>query len=61
MDWCYNNRGKKAEIRYNDRDYKVREIIVFVWIKDLRFRITHITEFPQGLREGYIVLSLQKR
>ena len=38
---------KKAEIRYNDRNYKVGDVIEFVGMSDVRFRITHITEFPQ--------------
>lgn len=51
---------KKAEIRYNDRNYKVGDVIEFVGMSDVRFRITHITEFPQWLREWYVVLSLEK-
>lgn len=51
---------KKAEIRYNDRDYKAGDVIEFVGMSDVRFRITHITEFPQWLREWYVVLSLEK-
>ena len=38
---------KKAEIRYNDRDYKAGDVIEFVGIEDIRFEITHITEFPE--------------
>lgn len=51
---------KKAEIRYNDRNYKVGDVIEFVGMSDVRFRITNITEFPQWLREWYVVLSLEK-
>lgn len=51
---------KKAEIRYNDRDYKAGDVIEFVGMPDVRFRITYITEFPQWLREWYVVLSLEK-
>jgi ASC-1-like (ASCH) protein len=59
--------GKKNnEIRLNDRCYKLGDYLFFHsqygWAESL-FKITHVlhyTEFPQGLREGYVILSLQE-
>ncbi len=56
---------KKAEIRYNDRDYQVGDFLSF---KDsdngdilsiANYKITHIHS-NLGMKEGYIVLSLKK-
>jgi ASC-1-like (ASCH) protein len=48
---------KKAEIRYNDRDYQVGDILIFQGNE--KFRITHI---HSGLymEDGYVVLSLER-
>lgn len=67
---------KKAEIRKNDRGYKVGDTIIFTcqakaddlpvgWVRTAlmtRYRITHILtheEFPEGLAEGYVMLSIE--
>ena len=52
---------KKAEIRFNDRDYRVGDFLIF-W-HDLperkKMRITHIHS-GLGLQEGYVVLSVER-
>lgn len=55
---------KKAEIRYNDRDYQLGDILEF-WFsaeeigdsKFVAFKVTHIHS-GLGLQDGYVVLSL---
>jgi hypothetical protein len=56
---------KSFEIRYNDRDFKVGDFVVlekfpytgaFV-IKQISYMLTH-DDFPDGLKPGYCVLSL---
>ncbi len=54
---------KKAEVRLNDRDYQVGDILEFrVFDNDeylyFSFKITHIHS-GLGLKEGYVVLSLE--
>lgn len=53
---------KKSEIRYNDRDYQVDDILVF-WsggnLKKYKFKITHIHS-GLGLMNGYVVLSIER-
>lgn len=44
---------KKAEIRFNDRNYKTGDILNF---KTFYFRITHIEDF--GLKKDYLCLSV---
>lgn len=65
-------RGEKTfEVRKNDRGFKVGdEVALFPWDPEkktftgqpaLQFRIDyvlHAGEFPEALREGYVVLSL---
>ena len=50
---------KKAEVRFNDRDYQVGDILEFS--NDMGniyyFHITHIHS-GLGLKEGYVVLSV---
>lgn len=54
---------KKAEIRYNDRDYQLGDIIVFTYYESHReplehkFKITHVHS-GLGMKDGYVVLSL---
>jgi len=58
---------KKAEVRFNDRDYKVGDLLVFqrpYFMKDnrgikYRFEITHVHE-GLGLADGYVMLSLKQ-
>lgn len=51
---------KKSEIRYNDRDYQLGDILEF-WDneenKDIFFEITHIHS-GLGMKDGYVVLSI---
>jgi len=57
--------SKKAEIRFNDRDYQVGDMIEFVDYskfdrpESVFFTITHIHS-GLGLKEGYVVLSVIK-
>jgi len=50
---------KKAELRWNDRNYKVGDTIVFYEYGFL-CKITHITNFPEALHDGYVCLSVTK-
>ena len=53
---------KKAEIRFNDRDYQVGDTLLFPTDyagKYHEFEITHIHS-GLGLQEGYVVLSIIK-
>lgn len=47
---------KKSEIRYNDRDYQVGDILRFITDE---FVITHIHS-GLGMQDGYVVLSVEK-
>ena len=71
---CYyffvNNGMKKAELRKNDRDYQVGDLIHFVNLNsedflnnsDNVFQITHILEDVEefGLDKDYCILSIEK-
>ncbi|AGK85883.1 hypothetical protein SEA_JOLENE_38 [Mycobacterium phage Jolene] len=55
---------KFAEVRYDDRDYQAGDRIRF-WRTDrpeyghsIERRITHVLRGVDGLRDGYVVLSL---
>ena len=53
---------KTCEIRFNDRDYQVGDILEFYRynIKDYyRFEIIHIHS-GLGLKDGYVVLSVRR-
>lgn len=52
---------KKSEVRFNDRDYQIGDVLIF---RDLlgschTFIITHI-HCGLGLKEGYVILSVDK-
>jgi ASC-1-like (ASCH) protein len=56
---------KRAEIRYNDRNYMLGDEIVFVDYKDHilpcknHYFICHVLDnFTVGLRDNYVMLSL---
>lgn len=56
------NCGKKAELRKNDRNYQLRDLLVFRHYgdgMDYKYRITHIETWPDALREEYVCLSLE--
>ena len=64
------NGNKKFEIRKNDRDYKVGDELVFtnlggvVRFTEYKFFITYILDskmFPEGLKNGYCVVSIERR
>lgn len=58
---------KKAELRFNDRDYQVGDILVLKEFKDDKYtgrtykvRITHILQnCGFGLQDGYAMLSIE--
>ena len=68
--------NKEFEVRYNDRDYNVGDLINFIPIDDYNepieiigvdtnnlYRIKYILtdkDFPDGLKEGYVVLGIQR-
>lgn len=52
---------KKCEVRYNDRDYQLGDVLEFYDSEkeeDVRFTITHIHS-GLGLQDGYVVLSVE--
>jgi hypothetical protein len=57
---------KKAEIRYNDRNYKVGDILNLYEIDELGNRtgnqcsviVSHILDDAEYLRDGYVMLSI---
>ena len=55
---------KTAELRYNDRDFKVGELIKLFVSSDhlpcVWLVITDITEYPTALRDGYVMLSFKR-
>ena len=59
---------KKAEIRVNDRDYQLADVLKFYNPKNkgvgdpnfyLFFRVTHIHS-GLGMKDSYVVLSIEK-
>lgn len=60
---------KTAEIRKNDRDYKAGDYLVMRPVSsngeyasdgDITAEVLHVlTDFPEGLQEGYCLLSLR--
>lgn len=58
---------KKFELRYNDRDYQVGDILILREYEHFKFtgceievRITHILEnCGFGLQDGYAILSIE--
>lgn len=58
--------AKKAEIRYNDRNYKVGDFLVLHEIDDHGNRtgnqctviVSHILDDTEYLRDGYVMLSI---
>ena len=63
--------GRKTfEVRKDDRDFEVGDLIRFIvfdgisWIYEYEtFRITYkltAKEFPDGIKEGYCVLSIER-
>ena len=61
--------SKKFEIRKNDRNFKVDDILVLrAWnpikkeyldVKPVIKRITYLTSFPMGLKSGHVCMSLE--
>ena len=61
---------KKFEVRKNDRDFRVGDIIKFIGVDDNGkiidyalpyYQITYILkDFPQGLKKGYVVLGIEE-
>jgi len=59
------NERKKCEIRLNDRDFQCGDSIRFydtegqLYLPAIDFGITHVLQFPEGLKEGYVALSIK--
>lgn len=61
---------KTCEIRFNDHDFQAGDKIKFepvmkdsnsAFTNDGRiYEITHVLHFPEGLKEGYVALSIKK-
>ena len=53
---------KKCEVRYNDRNYQVGDLLEFSGDADFKcivtFKITHIETYAQ--QKDYVVLSVEK-
>lgn len=63
------NGNKTAELRFNDRNFKIKDIIHFheyeteqfyTGSKCLTFEITHILTDFEGLKQGFCVLSIKR-
>lgn len=62
-----STRRKSFELRFNDRDYRVGDNVIFqMWSpaagmhgRTLPMTITYITDYPEGLRPGYVVLGVK--
>ena len=60
--------AKKFEVRYNDRDYKVGDILLLREFDGLRYtgrntcvKVTYVLHGgAYGLAEGYVILSITK-
>lgn len=62
-------RRKRAEVRYNDRDYQTGDTLILREYdrkkntytgRRLIAVITHVlSNFPDGLKKGYVVLSIK--
>jgi ASC-1-like (ASCH) protein len=62
---AYYNRvadgTKKCEIRLNDRDFQTGDRIHFYIDGEMvgkEYLITHVLHFPEGLKDGWVVLSI---
>ena len=61
--------AKTFEVRYNDRDFEVGDIVRFRRVDSgeemwLDFIITYVLthdDFPQGIPEGWCVFSIERR
>lgn len=62
---------KKCEVRFNDRDFQKGDTIDFNVKYDTKgevtlirsiesFKITHVLNFPDGLRDGWVELSVEQ-
>ena len=67
IDRCYLNNllsgRKKVEIRINDRDYQLGDILIFTDLMQTpaiehRFSITHVHS-GLGLAQNYVALSIE--
>lgn len=65
------SEDKKAEIRYNDRDFQTGDYIVYIPLDNddqtpIRsqqvgtWKITHVQHFPEGLQDDFVVLSIDR-
>lgn len=59
--------GKRFEIRKNDRDFQVGDQLVLQeWHaeterysgRDIIVEVTYITDFPEGLRPGFVCMGI---
>ena len=62
--------SKRFEIRFNDRDYEVGDILILNEVeksalgnwgytgRDYSVKVTYLTDFPAGLRENYVAMSI---
>lgn len=60
--------SKTFEIRNNDSNFQVGDEVDFmevleikkkIYVKNLRVRITYITNFPEGIKDGFVVFSFK--
>ena len=66
--YAHLSGAKSFEVRKNDRDYKLGQMIILqMWSleygyhgKNITTQITYITDYPDGLKPGYVVLGLKK-
>ena len=59
---------KTNEVRKNDRNFQIGDIITFNVLLEnglstkgfITYKITHVLDFEEGLKEGYVVLSIKE-
>jgi len=60
------NKYKTFEIRKNDRNYQVEDVLYMyesyegtvINTTPIKRKIVYITDFPKGLKKGYVVLGI---
>ena len=66
--YAHLSGAKSFEVRKNDRGFRLGQMIVLqMWSleygyhgKNITTEITYITDYPYGLKPGYVVLGLKK-
>ena len=62
------NSKEKFEIRKADKDYRVGDVFIYCEFDNMEFtnrewkrRVTCVTHEKEGLKEGYVILSIESK